>query len=182
MFLVTATVPLVQSQAPDGAAAPRPDPQSSPLRRRSGAPRRTSLPTPPLWPRARPRPLTSRLRAAACCPAWRITTRLLHAAQWIAEPSRARGLGPACAQVHRQQCCARVCQPGLNQRDARLAGWAGVRRADAASAMAGAELEVSRRGLVAAVTGLFYGSLRRIINWLSPNGQTRKQRIYEIDG
>jgi outer membrane protein TolC len=40
-----------------------------------------------------------------------------------------------------------------------LAGWAGVRRADAASAMAGAELEVSRRGLVAAVTGLFYGSL-----------------------
>jgi outer membrane protein TolC len=40
-----------------------------------------------------------------------------------------------------------------------LAGWAGVRRADAASAMAAAELEVSRRGLVAAVTGLFYGSL-----------------------
>ncbi len=40
-----------------------------------------------------------------------------------------------------------------------LAGWAGVRRADAASAMAAAELEVARRGLVAAVTGLFYGSL-----------------------
>ena len=40
-----------------------------------------------------------------------------------------------------------------------LAGMAGVRRADAASAMAAAELEVSRRGLVAAVTGLFYGSL-----------------------
>ncbi len=40
-----------------------------------------------------------------------------------------------------------------------LAGWAGVRRADAASAMAAAELEVSRRGLVAAVTALFYGSL-----------------------
>jgi outer membrane protein TolC len=40
-----------------------------------------------------------------------------------------------------------------------LAGWAGVRRADAASAMATAELEVARRGLVAAVTGLFYGSL-----------------------
>lgn len=40
-----------------------------------------------------------------------------------------------------------------------LAGWAGVRRADAASAMAAADLEVARRGLVAAVTGLFYGSL-----------------------
>lgn len=40
-----------------------------------------------------------------------------------------------------------------------LAGWADVRRADAAAAMAQAELEVSRRGLVAAVTGLFYGSL-----------------------
>ncbi len=40
-----------------------------------------------------------------------------------------------------------------------LAGIAAVRRADAASAMAAAELEVARRGLVAAVTGLFYGSL-----------------------
>ncbi|HZL53270.1 MAG TPA: TolC family protein [Terracidiphilus sp.] len=40
-----------------------------------------------------------------------------------------------------------------------LAGLAGVRRADAASAFAAAELEVARRGLVAAVTGLFYGSL-----------------------
>jgi outer membrane protein TolC len=40
-----------------------------------------------------------------------------------------------------------------------LAGYAGIRRADAASAMAVAELEVSRRGLVAAVTALFYGSL-----------------------
>jgi outer membrane protein TolC len=40
-----------------------------------------------------------------------------------------------------------------------LAGYAGIRRADAASAMAAAELEVSRRGLVAAVTSLFYGSL-----------------------
>jgi outer membrane protein TolC len=40
-----------------------------------------------------------------------------------------------------------------------LGQWAGVRRADAAAALAAAELEVSRRGLVAAVTGLFYGSL-----------------------
>jgi outer membrane protein TolC len=36
---------------------------------------------------------------------------------------------------------------------------AAVRRADAASALAAAELEVSRRGLVAAVTGMFYASL-----------------------
>jgi outer membrane protein TolC len=36
---------------------------------------------------------------------------------------------------------------------------AGVRRADAAAAQAAAELEIARRGLVAAVTGLFYGSL-----------------------
>lgn len=40
-----------------------------------------------------------------------------------------------------------------------LAGLAGVRRADAAAAMAAAELEIARRGLVAAVTSLFYGSL-----------------------
>jgi outer membrane protein TolC len=40
-----------------------------------------------------------------------------------------------------------------------LGQWAGVHRADAAAAMAAAELEISRRGLVAAVTGLFYGSL-----------------------
>ena len=40
-----------------------------------------------------------------------------------------------------------------------LVGMAGVRRADAAAAMAAAELEVARRGLVAAVTALFYGSL-----------------------
>lgn len=40
-----------------------------------------------------------------------------------------------------------------------LSSVAGVRRADAASAMAAAELEVARRGLVAAVTALFYGSL-----------------------
>ena len=40
-----------------------------------------------------------------------------------------------------------------------LAGIAGVRRADAASAMVAAELEVSHRGLIATVTVLFYGSL-----------------------
>jgi outer membrane protein TolC len=40
-----------------------------------------------------------------------------------------------------------------------LGSLAGVRRADAAAARAGAELEIARRGLVAAVTGLFYGSL-----------------------
>ena len=40
-----------------------------------------------------------------------------------------------------------------------LAGVAGVRRADAAAAVAVAELEIARRGLVAGVTGLYYGSL-----------------------
>ena len=38
-----------------------------------------------------------------------------------------------------------------------LAGFAGVRHADAAAAMAAAELEISRRGLVATVGGLYYG-------------------------
>ncbi len=40
-----------------------------------------------------------------------------------------------------------------------LGGLAAVHRADAAAAMARAQLEISRRGLVAAVTSLFYGSL-----------------------
>jgi outer membrane protein TolC len=38
-----------------------------------------------------------------------------------------------------------------------LAGTAAVHRADAAAAMARAQLEIARRGLVATVTGLFYG-------------------------
>jgi outer membrane protein TolC len=40
-----------------------------------------------------------------------------------------------------------------------LDSYAQLRRADAASAQAAAEMEVARRGLVAAVSGLFYGSL-----------------------
>ena len=40
-----------------------------------------------------------------------------------------------------------------------LAGTAAVRRADAAAARAAAELEIGHRGLVAAVSGLFYGSI-----------------------
>ncbi len=40
-----------------------------------------------------------------------------------------------------------------------LGGAAAVRRANAEAAAAAAEQEISRRGLVAAVTGLFYGSL-----------------------
>jgi outer membrane protein TolC len=40
-----------------------------------------------------------------------------------------------------------------------LAGVAGVRRANAAAAFAAAELEISRRGLFAAVSGLFYNVL-----------------------
>jgi outer membrane protein TolC len=38
-----------------------------------------------------------------------------------------------------------------------LVGFAGVRHADAAAAAAAAELEISRRGLVATVSGFFYG-------------------------
>jgi outer membrane protein TolC len=40
-----------------------------------------------------------------------------------------------------------------------LGQWAGVRRADAEAARSAAELEIARRGLVSAVTGLFYGSI-----------------------
>ena len=40
-----------------------------------------------------------------------------------------------------------------------LGSLAGVRRADAAAARAAAELEIARRGVVAVVTSLFYGSL-----------------------
>jgi outer membrane protein TolC len=40
-----------------------------------------------------------------------------------------------------------------------VAGLAAVRRADAAAAVGRAELEIARRGLVATVTGLFYGVL-----------------------
>ncbi len=40
-----------------------------------------------------------------------------------------------------------------------LAGPAALRRADAAAAMARAEQEIARRGLIAAVTGLFFSSL-----------------------
>jgi outer membrane protein TolC len=40
-----------------------------------------------------------------------------------------------------------------------LAGWAAARHADAAAALAAAELEIGRRGLVAAVTSLYYGEI-----------------------
>ena len=40
-----------------------------------------------------------------------------------------------------------------------LAGVAGIRRANAAAALAAAELEISRRGLMATVSGLFYSVL-----------------------
>lgn len=40
-----------------------------------------------------------------------------------------------------------------------MAQIAGVRRADAVAAMAAAELEIARRGLIAGVSGLFYGVL-----------------------
>ncbi len=48
---------------------------------------------------------------------------------------------------------------GIAEESLSVAGLAAVRRADAAAAMAHAELEISRRGLVATVTALFFGSL-----------------------
>lgn len=48
---------------------------------------------------------------------------------------------------------------GIVDESLSLAGSAAVRRADAAAAMARAEQEIARRGLVAAVTAMFYGSL-----------------------
>jgi outer membrane protein TolC len=40
-----------------------------------------------------------------------------------------------------------------------MAGMAALRQADAAAALAAAQLEISRRGLVSTVTGLYYGAL-----------------------
>jgi len=53
---------------------------------------------------------------------------------------------------------------------------AGVRRADAAAARAAAELEIARRGLRAAVVGLFYELLAATTScrWLS--APTRKRQ------
>ena len=48
---------------------------------------------------------------------------------------------------------------GLVDETIGLAQFAGVRRADAAAALAAAELEISRRGLVATVSSLYYGVL-----------------------
>jgi outer membrane protein TolC len=48
---------------------------------------------------------------------------------------------------------------GIVDESLSFAGPAAVRRADAAAAMARAQLEIARRGLVATVTSMFYGSL-----------------------
>lgn len=48
---------------------------------------------------------------------------------------------------------------GIADETLSLAGLAAVRRANAAAAVARAQLEIARRGLVATVTGLFYGQL-----------------------
>lgn len=46
---------------------------------------------------------------------------------------------------------------GIVEETLSMGGIAAVRRADAAAAVASAELEIARRGLVSTVTGLFYG-------------------------
>ncbi len=48
---------------------------------------------------------------------------------------------------------------GIVDETVSVAGLAAVRKADAAAAMARAELEIARRGLLVTVTGLFYGLL-----------------------
>lgn len=48
---------------------------------------------------------------------------------------------------------------GIAEESLSVAGLAAVRRADAAAAMARAQLEIQRRGLVATVTSMFYGLL-----------------------
>lgn len=48
---------------------------------------------------------------------------------------------------------------GIADETLSFAGVAALRKADAAAAIARAQLEIARRGLVATVTGLFYGSL-----------------------
>ena len=54
---------------------------------------------------------------------------------------------------------------------------AALRHADAAAAMASAELEIARRGLAAAVTTLFYGSWRRITSLRWPARRARRRPI-----
>jgi hypothetical protein len=48
--------------------------------------------------------------------------------------------------------------------------------------MAAAELESARRGLVAAVTGLFYGSLAADTSWRWPSAQQRSGGLYRLTG
>jgi outer membrane protein TolC len=48
---------------------------------------------------------------------------------------------------------------GIAEESVSVAGLAAVRRADAAAVMAQAEMEIARRGLVATVTALYFGSL-----------------------
>ncbi len=84
----------------------------------------------------------------------------LHATQWDLQRGRCRRAFGAVAQIRRQRLEAvGVHGAGYRGRNAQPGGAAAVRRADAAAAMAQAEQEIARRGLVAAVTGLFYSSL-----------------------
>jgi len=55
-----------------------------------------------------------------------------------------------------------------------LAGYAAMRKADAAAARAAAELEVARRGLISAVTGLYYGEIAAT-NKLAAAERARKE-------
>ena len=72
---------------------------------------------------------------------------------------RRPGREPVCSPLYRQQCGSRVCQPGRRHRDVGTAtSDRGLARCRCA-AVAAAELEIARRGLVDTVTGLFYQAL-----------------------
>ena len=160
MFLVTATVPLVQSQAPDGAAAPTAGPTVITLEE---AIRRAEA-NEPTYAAAVAQSKASALDLSIARGGL-LPSVAYHNQALYTQPNGLRnqaGQGasaqPAPKFIANNAVREYASQGSINE-TLGLAGWAGVRRADAASAMAGAELEVSRRGLVAAVTGLFYGSL-----------------------
>jgi len=107
--------------------------------------------------KANPRRLTAPSRARACYPVSPFTIRRSTPSQWPAELGRA-GRGPAAiARFIANNAVREYASQAVVNETLGLGQMAQVRRADAASALAAAELEIARRGLVAAVTSLYYG-------------------------
>ena len=111
------------------------------------------------WRTARFRRWTAPSRAAACCPVRSITTRLYTQPNGLQNQAGQGASSQPAPRFIANNAVREYASQGIMNETLGLAGMAGVRRADAAAAMAAAELEIARRGLVAAVTGLFYGSL-----------------------